>query len=143
MLAQDTFRPTFQIPDVLTRIKALFGRKDNGRLLTLDEVTAESGIDTMAYAGKRMVKVSEIRGTTSTSRSNDFTADFQLKARHSKSRWDGVAQAWNRLAKMPPVALVQVGNTYFVQDGHHRVSVAHAYGQAVIEANVTVVTLGA
>ncbi|MCB8986520.1 MAG: ParB N-terminal domain-containing protein [Ardenticatenaceae bacterium] len=37
---------------------------------------------------------------------------------------------------MPPVDLVQVGDTYFVMDGHHRISVAQAMGQDEIEASV-------
>ena len=141
MFAQDTFNTTFQVPNLIDRIKAAFVRKDTGRLPTLDEVTAENSIDTITYTGTKMVNVSDIRGTTSTSRSNDFTANFELKGKHSQARWDGVAKAWNQLAKLPPISLIQVGSTYFVQDGHHRVSVAHAYDQAVIEAEVTVVTL--
>jgi hypothetical protein len=38
---------------------------------------------------------------------------------------------------LPPVVLVQVGDVYFVRDGHHRISVAHALGQLDIEAEVT------
>ena len=34
--------------------------------------------------------------------------------------------------------LVQVGDVYFVCDGHHRISVARALGQLAIEAEVTV-----
>jgi hypothetical protein len=33
---------------------------------------------------------------------------------------------------------VQIGNLYFVRDGHHRISVARALGQRSIEAKVTV-----
>jgi hypothetical protein len=39
---------------------------------------------------------------------------------------------------LPPVELVQVGETYFVRDGHHRVSVARAMGEGFVEAEVTV-----
>jgi hypothetical protein len=39
---------------------------------------------------------------------------------------------------LPPVALIQVGDYYFVRDGHHRISVARALGQQVIEATVEV-----
>jgi hypothetical protein len=39
---------------------------------------------------------------------------------------------------MPPVELIRVGDVYFVRDGHHRVSVARALGQAYIDAEVTV-----
>ena len=39
---------------------------------------------------------------------------------------------------MPPVALIQVGDCYFVRDGHHRISVAKALGQKAIDATVEI-----
>jgi hypothetical protein len=41
---------------------------------------------------------------------------------------------------LPPVELIQVGDVYFVQDGHHRISVAQALGQRDVEARVMVCT---
>ncbi len=35
------------------------------------------------------------------------------------------------------VELIQIGDRYFVRDGHHRISVAKAQGQLEIEAAVT------
>jgi hypothetical protein len=34
--------------------------------------------------------------------------------------------------------LIQVGEAYFVRDGHHRISVARAFGYKTIEAEITV-----
>jgi hypothetical protein len=39
---------------------------------------------------------------------------------------------------LPPVRLIQVGDVYFVRDGHHRISVAKALGQTEIDAVVSV-----
>jgi hypothetical protein len=39
---------------------------------------------------------------------------------------------------LPPVDLIQLGDVYLVKDGHHRISVAKALGQEVIDAEVTV-----
>jgi hypothetical protein len=36
------------------------------------------------------------------------------------------------------VELIQVGECYFVRDGHHRISVARALGQHAIDVEVTV-----
>jgi hypothetical protein len=47
------------------------------------------------------------------------------------------AAATRRGESMPPVDLVRVGEICFVQDGHHRVSVARALGRADIDAYVT------
>ena len=37
---------------------------------------------------------------------------------------------------LPPVELLAVGDEFFVRDGHHRISVAHALGEQYIEATV-------
>jgi hypothetical protein len=37
---------------------------------------------------------------------------------------------------MPPIDVFRVGDIYFVRDGHHRVSVARAFGDTSIEARV-------
>jgi hypothetical protein len=71
-------------------------------------------------------------------RANDFDRDFNPLQDRSKGRWLGVAAARQRGKPLPPVALIQVGDVYFVQDGHHRISVARALGQRAIEASVMV-----
>ena len=38
---------------------------------------------------------------------------------------------------MPPIDVYRIGELHFVQDGHHRVSVARAQGDAEIDAHVT------
>ena len=35
---------------------------------------------------------------------------------------------------LPAISVVQVGDTYYVRDGHHRVSVARLLGEEYIEA---------
>jgi hypothetical protein len=42
---------------------------------------------------------------------------------------------------LPAIDLLQVGDTYFVRDGHHRISVARALGADYIDANVTVLEI--
>jgi hypothetical protein len=50
----------------------------------------------------------------------------------------GLAAARQRGIVLLPVDLIQVGDVYFVRDGHHRISVAQAFGQKQIDAEVTV-----
>jgi hypothetical protein len=38
---------------------------------------------------------------------------------------------------IPPIGVYRVGDLHFVKDGHHRVSVAIATGQQMIDADVT------
>ncbi|MEZ4677070.1 MAG: hypothetical protein R2932_22900 [Caldilineaceae bacterium] len=51
-------------------------------------------------------------------------------------RWTRLDTMLNGLESLPPVDLYQIGEVYFVRDGHHRLSVAHANGLCEIEADV-------
>lgn len=107
-------------------------------LLNLASVQATCTIREHHYVGIRTVPISQIRGSGNTSRAMDFDVDFRPLRAHSKARWLGIAAAQQRGVKLPPISLVQVGETYFIEDGHHRVSVARALGQKEIEARITV-----
>ncbi|NJN96473.1 MAG: hypothetical protein HC875_21390 [Anaerolineales bacterium] len=80
--------------------------------------------------------LSQIRG--SQGRCLDFDRHFYPRCDHLKSRWLAVATAQQMGAALPPVELIQVGEIYFVRDGHHRISVAKALGQLEINAQVRV-----
>jgi hypothetical protein len=117
------------------RLRAsLLGRSN--RLLHLGSLKASASLRNARYAGLRSVPIRHIRG--SEGRCDDFDADFRPLKTHNRSRWVGLAAAWLRGAVLPPVALIQVGDLYFVRDGHHRISVARALGQEQIDAEVTV-----
>lgn len=88
------------------------------------------------FAGIRAVALNDIRG--SENRSCDFNGDFAPLQKHSRDRWMSVAMARLRGTPLPPVQLIQLGNIYYVRDGHHRISVARALGETAIDAEVTV-----
>lgn len=113
---------------------ALTGR--SCRLLTLAEIDATCTVHARRHAGIRTVPIGQIRG--SQDRGDDFDRDFNPLQDHNKGRWLGIAAARQRGKGLPPVELVQVGDVYFVRDGHHRISVARALGQWDIEAKVMV-----
>jgi hypothetical protein len=108
----------------------------SGDLLTLAEVDAGDTPSTRRYAGIQRVSIDHIRG--SQGRVHDFDRDFYPLQDHNRDRWLSVAGARQRGKPLPPVDLIQVGSIYFVQDGHHRISVARALGEREIEAEVTV-----
>jgi hypothetical protein len=87
-------------------------------------------------AENRMVPIAQIVG--SEGRCADFDRDFNPLHDRCRERWLRIAAARRRGMPLPPVDLVQVRDCYFVQDGHHRISVARALGQPDIEASVTV-----
>jgi hypothetical protein len=82
------------------------------------------------------VRVQQIRG--SESRSRDFDADFHPLREFNRFRWISVAAARLDGLSLAAVELIQIGDEYYVRDGHHRVSVARALGELYIEARVTV-----
>lgn len=106
------------------------------RLLNLAEIEATYVITGRYGAGLQTVPLHQIRG--SQGRSSDFDLDFYPLQAHDQARWISVAAAWHMGKMLPPVELVQVGETYFVRDGHHRISVARTLGQEDIEAVVRV-----
>ncbi len=84
----------------------------------------------------KTVLLDQIKG--SGGRTGDFDCDFNPLLIHTKDRWLGIAQARQEGQALPLVNLTQIGDMYFVRDGHHRISVAWAWGQKEIEAKVTV-----
>ena len=114
-------------------------RGQSRRLLDLSAVQANGSVQEQRYIGTTQVHINHIQGSSNSGRCRDFDADFRPLKRHSRSRWLSIAIARQSGVKLPPIELVQVDETYFVKDGHHRISVARALGDHEIEAEVTVV----
>lgn len=112
--------------------KVLFTRRPR-RLLALADVRGQ--VVNRSYAGLMTVALDDIRGTLD--KADSFDADFHPLREDMMTRWAGVAGAVLRGLSLPPVELVEVDGVYYVMDGHHRISVARAMGQAAIEAVVT------
>ncbi len=106
------------------------------RLLDLNAFLVTCILHDHHYIGPQTVSISQIRGTEN--RASDFDINFHPLQAHDEERWINLATAQMTGKKLPPVKLTQVRDTYFVQDGHHRISVIQALGQEEIEATVTV-----
>jgi hypothetical protein len=122
--------------------RAMFWAALTGRsrcLRALEEVRQggclSTGEQNPTGAETRLVPLDQIVG--SEGRCADFDRDFNPLSDHTRGRWIRVAAARQRGTELPPVDLMQVGDLLFVQDGHHRISVARALGQPDIEARVT------
>jgi hypothetical protein len=87
----------------------------------------------------RTVPLERIVGTTRHPSQN--TADFlplpRLRGQNWRGRWQRITRAVDRLAVLPPIDLLQVGNEYWVEDGHNRVAAARHAGALEIDAAVT------
>jgi hypothetical protein len=87
------------------------------------------------YMGRKDVALDDIRGTEG--RTADFDDKFYPRTDRIRQRWQSVARAMEQGISLPPVELILVGKTYYVRDGHHRISVTRALGYKTILAEVT------
>jgi hypothetical protein len=112
-------------------IQRLFARQSEP-LLELRQVACEKSALNRHFAGTQAVAMTNIQG--SIDRTTDFDRDFRPIQRHTELRWQRIATAMLRGQALPPVELVRIGDTYFVKDGHHRISVARQLGFSYIDA---------
>jgi hypothetical protein len=104
-------------------------------LLRYDEVVRELGFLAERRLGSRVVRFDDIVGTVD--RGGQFDRRFRPGSARQRQRWERIAAAMRRGDPLPPVDLLAINGLYFVQDGHHRISVARALGYRDIDANVT------
>ena len=100
-------------------------------LAVFDETERRGG----AGRGVREIPLDAIKGTTEPNRAAQFDHAFR-PAKLTRSRWQSVWMALHRGTTLPPIDVVQIGDTYAIRDGHHRVSVAKALGVPTIHAIV-------
>ena len=106
----------------------------SNKLLSFDDVRRDLAANNRFYRGRRVVEVEEIVG--SVGRWRDFDRSF-LPARASVGhKWKRIDRAFHRTEDLPPVELYEIGESYFVVDGHHRVSVARYHDVPTVEAAV-------
>lgn len=128
----------FQSVHFQAQLKQLWGKltRRPRRLLDLDEVRKTETVESMFERGCLTIEVKKIRG--SENRVTDFDDGF-LPLKHSvRERWAGIYAARACGQSLPAISVVQVGDTYYVRDGHHRVSVARLLGEEYMDAQVQV-----
>lgn len=108
-------------------------------LLDIDDVLKKDPVEAGYAAGIQSVRIDRIRGTRG--KAGEFDAEFNPVQQRSRMRWIAVAIEKLQGRDLPPVELIQVGNVYYVCDGHHRISVSRALGQIYIDADVTILRL--
>jgi hypothetical protein len=120
------------------RLRAVAARirreRTSNRLLSFDDVRRELVANNRLQRGTRVVQADQIVG--SVGRWRDFDRSF-LPARASvRHKWKRIDRAFQRGEDLPPVELYEIGDAYFVVDGHHRVSVARYHDVPTVEAAV-------
>lgn len=91
-------------------------RQVNRRLIDTDDILVEHIVGTL-------------------NRQNDFDHKFRPLKGHLKDRWVNTYLSLERDV-WSPILVHKVGEKYYVEDGHHRVSVARSLGMVYIPAKV-------
>ena len=122
---------------VLSRLAHWLRREpdDVNLILPFDEVVAALGMRGERRLGLQSIRLDTIVGTVDSSR--DFDRRFRPTSGRVRERWERLALAQRRGEPIPPIEVYRVGDLHFVQDGHHRVSIAIATGAITIDAYVT------
>jgi hypothetical protein len=85
------------------------------------------------------VPIEQIVGTARHPSQNtgDFLPLPGLRGMNWQARWQRINRALDRMAALPPVDLLKVGDEYFVNDGHNRIAAALLNGGVGVDADVT------
>jgi hypothetical protein len=116
------------------RLAGVVRRQARPALLPLEEATRRLRPFERRYVGLRAIPVGQVIGTDS--RGGDFDRDFLPRRPDIGARWRGVERAYPD-GDFPPIVVYQLGDAYFVLDGHHRVAIARQRGMETIDAEVT------
>ena len=112
---------------------------DVSEMLPFEEVVEALGRRAESDLGVQRIALDTIVGTIDR-RSTTFDRAFRPVSDEVRGRWERVAAARRSGIELPPIEVYRIGELHFVQDGHHRVSVARAFGEETIEAHVRLVT---
>lgn len=104
-------------------------------LLSYGDVVEKLGMDGQSTLGVQQIPVAAIVG--SVGRYEDFSRTFLPRAESDEQRWASVATAAKIVTDLPPIDVYRIGESYFVADGNHRVSIARRQGIDYIDAYVT------
>jgi hypothetical protein len=115
------------------RIGSWLTGADNA-LLAFEEVRRKMRAQAQHEGGLREVPVEAIVG--SAGRYRDFDSAFLPRQARTRGRWESIDRAHHEGVTLPPIELYKLGETYFVKDGNHRVSVAREHGQTFVDARV-------
>lgn len=123
-------RQKASLQELLSRL-----RGEPSELLSFEQVRTQLRGTAETPRGLVEIPLDAIVG--SVGRYSDFTRDFLPREGTSQDRWARVKSMMEGMEGLPPIEVYQVGETYFVKDGHHRVSVAREMGAESMEAYVT------
>ena len=109
---------------------------ETSRLRALEDALGATPPSARRMAGLQAIPVDSIVGTAEPTKARVFDRRFRV-SESSRHRWERLWIAGRKGASLPPISVFRVGDEHFVDDGHHRVSVARSLGMVAIDAEVT------
>ena len=103
-------------------------------LLSFAEVIDKLGVSGQSSLGVQQIPIDAIIG--SVGRYQDFSRTFLPRLENDEDRWVRVGAAAESIAQLPPIEVYKVGDSYFVLDGNHRVSIARQQKLRFLDAAV-------
>jgi hypothetical protein len=103
-------------------------------MLSFNQVKKRLHLGAAHALGLQRIRLDQVKG--SVGRYEEFTSSFLPRSDFLHDRWVNVEKLM-LAGKAPPIDVYKVGETYFVVDGNHRVSVGRQLGLDTIEAYVT------
>ena len=102
-------------------------KHESRTLLSLDAVMRAARVESELDRGVIEIPLDRVQG--SESKAAEFDSVFSPRRARQRHRWAQLDQVMQyRGVEVPPVEAYRVGETYFVRDGHYRVSVARYLG---------------
>jgi hypothetical protein len=111
--------------------------RESTRLVSLEQALGSAPPAQRRRAGLEAIPLESVVGTAEPAKARVFDCAFR-PPQASRRRWEGLWMASRRGNPLPPISVYRLGDVHYVDDGHHRVSVARALGMAAIDAEVTV-----
>jgi hypothetical protein len=111
-------------------------RADSTRLEHIEHTLGSVPPSRRRHVGLSAVPLCSIVGTVEAAKARRFDSSFRPPP-SSRLRWERLWMAARRGESLPPISVYRVGERHYVDDGHHRVSVARSLGMAAIDADVT------
>lgn len=119
-------------------VRRVPGRYHTLRLPALDQVLKAARFEAKSSRGAQEILLDKVVGTVTAAKRVDFDSAFLPRATRQRERWSRLfAFMMAGVGDVPPIDVYQLEDSYYVIDGHHRVSIARALGRDRIEAKVT------
>lgn len=107
------------------------------RLRSMEPMLKAAGIEARAAGGVREIPLDKIVGSVAPeAKTSDFDPGFLPINRRMRERWTRIYQAMVEGDELPPIDVYKVDDSYYVIDGHHRISVARNLHRDTINARV-------